>query len=121
MGGYLRTELHGAGPDTRKLRVIQRRTAFFRFLQKLLMGFLCISQPLDDSASVMGHGLVPGTLRDLPLRRVPLRKTVCQELINGNFAVIHLDHRILYPKQEPGAILGPVIEVRVIGDQSVFP
>ena len=85
------------------------------------MGFLCIPQPLDDPASIVGHGLVPGTLRDLPLHRVPLRKAVCQELINGNFAVIHLDHCVLYSKQEPGAVLGPVIKVRVIGNQSVFP
>ena len=69
----------------------------------------------------MGHGLVPGTLRDLTLRRVPLRKTVCQELINGNFAVKHLDHRVLYPKQKPSAVLGPVIEIRIIGNQPVFP
>ena len=65
LGSYFRTELHGAAPDARKLRIIQRRAAFFRFLQKLLMSFLCISQPLDDPAGIVGHGLVPGTLRDL--------------------------------------------------------
>ena len=45
------------GPDACKLRIIQRRAAFFRFLQELLMGFLCIPQPLDDPASIVGHGL----------------------------------------------------------------
>ena len=85
------------------------------------MSFLRIPQPLDDPAGVMGHGLVPGTLRDLPLRLVPLRKVVCQERINGNLAVIHLDRRILYPKQKPSAVLGPVIEIRIIGNQPVFP
>ena len=41
--------------------------------------------------------------------------------IESNLAVIYLDRRVLYPKQEPGTVLGPVIEIRVIGDQSVFP
>ena len=85
------------------------------------MSFLRIPQPLDDPAGVMGHGLVPGTLRNLPLRCVPLRKAVCQELINGNLAVIHLDHRVLYPKQEPGTVFCPIIEIGVIGNQLVLP
>ena len=85
------------------------------------MSFLRIPQPLDDPAGVMGHGLIPGTLRDLPLRLVPLRKVVCQERINGNLAVIHLDRRILYPEKEPGAVFSPVIEIGVIGNQLVLP
>ena len=69
----------------------------------------------------MGHGLVPGTFRDLPLRLVPLRKAVGKKRINGDAAIVDLNLCVFYTEEEPSAVLGPVIEIGVIGNQLVLP